>query len=94
MSTGDKNLNILCKSLAIMASGVDSKNSKESKTKWLSSDPDELCERLKVLLEEKQTGNNSNIINDELIAIADNLLECNCKPTKQHSNLVELPKVS
>ena len=53
---------------AIMASGI-------SKTIILSSDPNELCDRLKLILQEKHAGNNSNIINDEIIAIVDKLLE-------------------
>ena len=35
----------------------------------LSSDSDELCHRLKVVLQEKYSCNNSNIINDEIVAI-------------------------
>ena len=42
---------------AIMASGI-------SKTIILSSDPNELCDRLKLLLQEKHGGNNSNIIDE------------------------------
>ena len=53
---------------AIMASGF-------SKTIILSSDPNELCERLKLLLQEKHAGNNSDIVNEEIIAIVDKLLE-------------------
>ena len=41
----------------------------------LSSDPNELCDRSKILLQQKQAGNNSELINDEIIAIADKLLE-------------------
>ena len=57
-STRDKTLIILLKSpdLIVSASGI-------SKTIFLSSDPDELCERLKLLLQEKHVGNNSDIIN-------------------------------
>ena len=43
----------ILESPAIMASGI-------SKTIFISSDPDELCERLKLLLQEKHGGNNSN----------------------------------
>ena len=46
-----------------------------SKTQFLSSDPDELCNKLKLLLKEKHAGNNSDIINDEIVAIVDELLE-------------------
>ena len=61
-----------------MASGV-------SKTIILSSNPNELCDRLKLLLQEKHAGNNSSIINDELIAIVDKLLEYKCISKKQHN---------
>ena len=53
---------------AIMASGI-------SKTIILSSDPNELCDRLKLLLQEKHAGNNFDIINDEIVAIVDKLLK-------------------
>ena len=46
-----------------------------SKTIILSSDANELCDRLKLLLREKHAGNNSDIINDEIVAIVDKLLE-------------------
>ena len=72
-STRDKSPIKLLKSpgLMVSASGV-------SKTIFLSSDPDELCDRLKLLLQEKQAGNNSDIINDEIVAIVDKLLEYKC----------------
>ena len=53
--------------LMVSASGV-------SETIFLSSDPNELCNRLKILLQEKQAGNNSDIINQEIIVIIDKLL--------------------
>ena len=68
----------ILESPAIMASGF-------SKTMFLSSDPDELCDRLKVLLQEKNAGNNSDIINDEIVAIVDKLLEYKCLSKKQHN---------
>ena len=58
----------ILESPAIMASGI-------SKTIFLSSDPDELCERLKLLLQEKHGGNNSNLIDEEIVTIVDKLLE-------------------
>ena len=69
-STRDRALLNLLKSpgLTVSASGV-------SKTIFLLSDPDELCDRLKLLLQEKYAGNNSDIINDEIVAIVDKLLE-------------------
>ena len=60
-----------------MASGI-------SRTILLSSDPNEVCDRLKIILQEKHAGNNSDIINDEIVAIVDKLLELKCISKKQH----------
>ena len=78
-STRDRTLINLVKSpgLMVSASGV-------SKTIFSSSDPDELCNRLKLLLQEKLAGNNSDKINDEIVAIVDKLLEYKCISKKQH----------
>ena len=72
-STRDRKLIKLLKSpgLMISASGV-------SKTIFLSTDPDELCNRLKLLLQEKHAGNISDKINQEIVAIVDKLLEYKC----------------
>ena len=68
---------------AIMASGF-------SKTIILSSDPNELCDRLKLLLQEKHAGNNSDIINDEIVSIVDKLLEYKCISKRRHKqNLIK-----
>ena len=67
--------------LMVSASGV-------SKTIFLSSDPYELCERLKLLLQEKHAGNNSDIINDEIVAIFDKLLEYKCISKKQREQIL------
>ena len=67
--------------LMVSASGV-------SKTIFLSSDPNELCNRLKILLQEKQAGNNSDIINLEIIVIIDNLSEHKCITKKQHKQIL------
>ena len=53
-STRDRTLIKLLKSPAIMASGV-------LNTMFLSFDPNELCDRLKLILREKHAGNNSNM---------------------------------
>ena len=82
-STRDRTLIDLLNSPRIVASGI-------SKTIFLSSDPNELCVRLKMLLQEKQAGNNSDIINDEIVAIIDKLLEYKCITKKQHKQF--LPK--
>ena len=70
----------LLKSPAFMASGIS--------TKLLSSDPNELCNRLKLLLQEKHADNNSDIINKEIIAIVDKLLEYKCISKKQHKQFL------
>ena len=80
-SDRDKSIIRLLRSSRIMASGV-------SKTIFLSSDPDELCNRLKLLLQEKQAGNNSDIINQEIVAIVDKLLEYKCISKKQHKQIL------
>ena len=81
--TRDKTLIKLLKSpgLIVSASGV-------SKTIFLSSDPNELCDRLKILLQEKHAGNNSDLINDEIVAIVDKLLEYKCTSKKQHKQIL------
>ena len=66
---------------AIMVSGI-------SKTIILSSDPNELCDRLKLLLQEKHAGNNSDKINDEIVVIVDKLLEYKCISKKQHKQIL------
>ena len=71
----------ILKSPAIMASGI-------SRTIILSSDPNELCDRLKLLLQEKRAGNNSDIINDEILVIVDKLLEYKCISKKQHKQIL------
>ena len=59
-----------------------------TKTIIFSSDPDELCNRLRLLLQEKHAGNNSDIINEESVAIVDKLLEYKCISKKQHKQLL------
>ena len=66
---------------AIMASGI-------SRTIILSSDPNELCDRLKLLVQEKHAGNNSDIINDEKVGIVDKLLEYKCLSKKEHKQIL------
>ena len=39
----------------------------------LSPDPDELCNRIKYILREKQVGNNSDMINEKIVAIVDKI---------------------
>ena len=79
-STRDRTLIKLLKSPVIIASGIS--------TIFLSSDPDELCNRLKLLLQEKHAGYNSDIINDEIVAIVDKLLEYKCISKRQHKQIL------
>ena len=65
--------------LMVSASGVP--------TIALSSNPNEFCDRLKMLLQEKQAGFNSDIIREEIVALVDKLLEYKCISTKQQKQL-------
>ena len=67
--------------LMVFAPGV-------SKTTFLTPYPDELCDRLKLLLQEKYAGNNSDISNDEIVAIVDKILEYKCISKKQHKQIL------
>ena len=81
-STRDRTLIKLLNSHAIMAWGIT--------TLFLSENADELCDRLRLLLQEKQAGNNSDIIDQEIIAMVDKLLEYKCISKKEHKQI--LPK--
>ena len=74
-STRDRTLIKLVKSPAIMVSGIS--------TIFLPSNPDELCNRLNLILQETHAGNNSDIINEEINAIVDKLSEYKCTSKKQ-----------
>ena len=65
----------------VSASGV-------STTIFLPSDPYELIDRIKLLLRKKQPGNNSDIINQEIVVIVDKILEYKCISKKQHKQLL------
>ena len=82
-STRDKTLIKLLESPGsiVSASGL-------SKIIFLSSDPDEICNRLNTLLQEKQGGNNSDLIHDEIVAKVDELLEYKCVSQKQHKQIL------
>ena len=85
---GEKSLIRLSKSPAIMKGSLENKSF--SITRWLPPDPNEVPDRLKILLQEKQAGKVSNKFNEVFIAIADKLLQYECMSTKQHSNLVKV----
>ena len=79
-STRDRSLMRLLKTpgLMISASGI-------SNTIFLSSNPNERFNQLKLLLQEKQAGINSVITNEEIVAINDKLLEYKCITPTQHN---------
>ena len=79
-SMRDRTLIKLLNSPAIMASGIT--------TIFLSENADELCDRLRLLLQRKQGGNNSVIIDQEIIAIVDKLFEYKCISKKQHKQIL------
>ena len=82
-STRDRTFLNLLKSpgLLVFASGV-------SKTIFLSSDPDKICDTLKLILEEKQAGSDFELINQKITALADKLLEYKCISKKQHKQIL------
>ena len=86
-STRDKSPIRLLKSPVIMisASGFSSYHKKKSfsKTRFLSSELNDLCDRIKLLLQEKKPGNKSEMNNEENLAIAGKFLEYKCKSTNQ-----------
>ena len=51
---------------------------------FLPETPDKLCDRKKLVRQEKQAGNNSDIFFEEIVAIADKILESKKISTKQH----------
>ena len=55
---------------------------------FLPSDPDELVDQLKLLYFEKVGGNDSFLINEQIIAIVDKLLEYECISPSQHQNII------
>ena len=67
-STRDRTLIEIIKSPGLMVSSSGVSKKSFSKILFLSENGDELCDRLKLLLQEKQAGNNSDIINDEIVS--------------------------
>ena len=82
-STWDRTLIKLLKSpgLMISASGIWN-------TIFLPSDPNELCDRTKLLLQEKQAGNNSDFFNEKNVVLLDKLLEYKCISKKRHKQFL------
>ena len=55
---------------------------------FLPSDPDELVDQLKLLYFEKVRGTNNPMLSEQIIAIADKLLQYQCNTTNQHQNFI------
>ena len=55
---------------------------------FLPSDPDELVDQLKLLYFEKIGGNDNPMLSEQIIAIADKLLQNQCITSNQHQNLI------
>ena len=49
-----------------------------SRTKFLTSDRAETCDRIKLVLQEEQTCKNSDLTYEEIVAIVDKFLEYKC----------------
>ena len=67
---------------ALLASGVQEVN-------LLSENAIELCDRLQLINQEKQTGNNNNRFDKEMIAIFDKILEHKCITSTQHKKSIK-----
>ena len=76
----DRTLIRLIKSPAIMASGIP--------TIFLSEKPNELYDKLNLLLQEKQAGNKSNTIDEEIVATVDRFIDYKSIYTIQHNLLL------
>ena len=63
-----------------MASGISTFFSREN--------PNELCDRLKLLIQGKQVGINSNKINEESVSIVEKFLDYDCISKKQRKILL------
>ena len=80
-STGDRTLIKFFKLPGLLVS-----TSGNSNLIFLSSDPKELCDKLKILIQEGKAGNKSDVIIQENFAKVDKSIEnkCICKEQRQH----------
>ena len=72
-----------------LGSGLNGESYREISQQFffLPSDPDELVDQLKLLYFEKVGGNDSFLINEQIIAIIDKLLEYECISPSQYQNM-------
>ena len=59
------------------------------KTIFLSEIPDELCDKVKLLIQEKRARNISDMINQKMFAIIDKSLEYKCITPTQHKKFIK-----
>ena len=85
-NTRDKTLIRLLDSPSIMAKSLQKESF--SYTRWLSSNYNEFCDILKLLLQEKKAGTKSNLTDEKNVSLADDLLEDKCISTENHSTPV------
>ena len=67
---------------AIRANCLKKSETEGGSTKFSFSNPNELFDRMKLILQEKQTGNKPNKNDEGSVAKADKLLEYKCTLTK------------
>ena len=77
----DKSMIRLLISPRTLASGI-------SNIIFLSSSPNEICDRLMLIIQEKQAGNNSELFNWKNFAIVDKLLEYKCISKEKHKQIL------
>ena len=56
---------------------------------FVSSIRNDFCNWLKLLVQEKQAGNESDVFNQEMVAIVDKLLEYKCITSTQHKKIIK-----
>ena len=55
---------------------------------FLSENPNKICDRLRLIFQEKQSGNVTSKIDNEIVAIIDKLLEYKSISAKQHKQIL------
>ena len=81
-SNRDRNLiNNYYKKRALPASGLQ-------EVIFLSENPNELCDRLRLIIQEKQGGNDTERFDKEIVAIVDKFLQYKSLTPKQHKQIL------
>ena len=56
-------------------------------TNFLPENPDEICKRLSLIIRDKQGGNDSEGVDDEIVAKFDESIECKITTSTQHQKI-------